>query len=162
MRRTTPLLLLLAIAALVVMGTAGFALAQGVGTPGSLSGTLGTLRAAPPSPTGRPITPVSAVPTVTAPALTGSGLDPVGAVASGAAAGASAAVNASTGPSAPAGPAAPPPAGTATAPAAEPPPAPAPAPPTDVSPPYATVLGWHGEDRVAYLTFDDGPGPYTC
>lgn len=30
-----------------------------------------------------------------------------------------------------------------------------------MSPPYATVLGWHGEDRVAYLTFDDGPGPYT-
>ena len=28
-------------------------------------------------------------------------------------------------------------------------------------PPYATVLGWHGDGKVAYLTFDDGPGPYT-
>jgi peptidoglycan/xylan/chitin deacetylase (PgdA/CDA1 family) len=38
-----------------------------------------------------------------------------------------------------------------------------PAPPADepVNPPYSTVLGWHGEGRVAYLTFDDGPGPYT-
>jgi peptidoglycan/xylan/chitin deacetylase (PgdA/CDA1 family) len=23
------------------------------------------------------------------------------------------------------------------------------------------VLGWHGDDKIAYLTFDDGPGPYT-
>ena len=27
--------------------------------------------------------------------------------------------------------------------------------------PYATVIGWHGDSKVAYLTFDDGPGPAT-
>ena len=27
--------------------------------------------------------------------------------------------------------------------------------------PYATVIGWHGDDKIAYLTFDDGPGPAT-
>ena len=27
--------------------------------------------------------------------------------------------------------------------------------------PYATVIGWHGDAQVAYLTFDDGPGPAT-
>jgi peptidoglycan/xylan/chitin deacetylase (PgdA/CDA1 family) len=27
--------------------------------------------------------------------------------------------------------------------------------------PYNTVLGWHGDAKVAYLTFDDGPGPDT-
>ena len=30
-----------------------------------------------------------------------------------------------------------------------------------MNPPYSTVLGWHGDGKVAYLTFDDGPGPYT-
>ncbi|WP_395729063.1 polysaccharide deacetylase family protein [Nakamurella sp.] len=45
-------------------------------------------------------------------------------------------------------------------PAAEPAPAPAPAPVT-VVPPYTTVLGWTGDGLVAYLTFDDGPGPAT-
>jgi len=30
-----------------------------------------------------------------------------------------------------------------------------------VEPPYTTVLGWTGEGKVAYLTFDDGPGPAT-
>jgi peptidoglycan/xylan/chitin deacetylase (PgdA/CDA1 family) len=54
--------------------------------------------------------------------------------------------------------------------AAEPPapaPEPAPAAPQAAFPdvpvvaPYGTVLGWHGSDRVAYLTFDDGPGPST-
>ncbi len=30
-----------------------------------------------------------------------------------------------------------------------------------VNPPYSTILGWHGDGKVAYLTFDDGPGPYT-
>ena len=45
---------------------------------------------------------------------------------------------------------------------AEPAPAPAPAPaPVVVGPPYTTVLGWTGEGTVAYLTFDDGPGPAT-
>ena len=48
------------------------------------------------------------------------------------------------------------------APAARPAPAP-PAPVADVPvvAPYATVIGWHGDARVAYLTFDDGPGPAT-
>jgi len=45
-----------------------------------------------------------------------------------------------------------------TAPAPETTPAPAPAP---VVAPYPTVLGWTGEGKVAYLTFDDGPGPAT-
>ena len=42
-------------------------------------------------------------------------------------------------------------------------PAPAPPAPADVPvvAPYATVIGWHGDARVAYLTFDDGPGPAT-
>ncbi|VTU41433.1 putative polysaccharide deacetylase PdaA precursor (plasmid) [Variovorax sp. PBS-H4] len=31
----------------------------------------------------------------------------------------------------------------------------------DLMPPYDTVLGYHGDAQVAYLTFDDGPGPYT-
>lgn len=44
--------------------------------------------------------------------------------------------------------------------APEPGPAPAPAP-IEVVPPYSTVLGWTGEGRIAYLTFDDGPGPET-
>ena len=30
-----------------------------------------------------------------------------------------------------------------------------------LAPPYTTVLGWHGVGQIAYLTFDDGPGPYT-
>ena len=69
--------------------------------------------------------------------------------------------------------------GAAPDPAAQPvnpvpadPPAPAPAPadpapaqepaaPTTVQPPYNTVLGWHGSDNVAYLSFDDGPSPAT-
>jgi peptidoglycan/xylan/chitin deacetylase (PgdA/CDA1 family) len=71
-------------------------------------------------------------------------------------------------------PAAPPPAANAEppatpAPAAEPAPAepaPEPVPPPAPSPvtvvaPYTTVLGWTGEGKVAYLTFDDGPGPDT-
>jgi len=37
----------------------------------------------------------------------------------------------------------------------------APPAPTTVQPPYNTVLGWHGSDKVAYLSFDDGPGPST-
>jgi peptidoglycan/xylan/chitin deacetylase (PgdA/CDA1 family) len=59
-------------------------------------------------------------------------------------------------------PAAPTPA-PAPAPAPADPPAPAAPPPPDtpVNPPYSTILGWHGDGRVAYLTFDDGPGPYT-
>ncbi len=57
---------------------------------------------------------------------------------------------------------------TTPAPAAEPAPTPEPAPPpapapapTPVVPPYTTVLGWTGEGKVAYLTFDDGPGSAT-
>jgi len=49
-------------------------------------------------------------------------------------------------------------------PEAVPTPEPAPAPsPADVplAPPYTAVLGWTGVGQVAYLTFDDGPGPYT-
>ena len=71
-------------------------------------------------------------------------------------------------PSAPTAPAL---AGSPTEPAAPapadpaPPPAPEPAAPpppaTTVEAPYNTVLGWHGSDKVAYLSFDDGPGPYT-
>jgi peptidoglycan/xylan/chitin deacetylase (PgdA/CDA1 family) len=38
------------------------------------------------------------------------------------------------------------------------PPAPADVP---VVAPYATVIGWHGDAKVVYLTFDDGPGPAT-
>lgn len=30
-----------------------------------------------------------------------------------------------------------------------------------LAPPYTAVLGWTGVGQVAYLTFDDGPGPYT-
>ena len=37
-----------------------------------------------------------------------------------------------------------------------------PAPPTTAQPPYNTVLGWHGSDKVTYLSFDDGPGPATA
>ena len=44
----------------------------------------------------------------------------------------------------------------APAPDAAPPPA-----PITVVPPYTTVLGWTGAGKVAYLTFDDGPGPAT-
>jgi len=33
--------------------------------------------------------------------------------------------------------------------------------PATAQPPYNTVLGWHGSDKVAYLSFDDGPGPAT-
>jgi peptidoglycan/xylan/chitin deacetylase (PgdA/CDA1 family) len=51
---------------------------------------------------------------------------------------------------------------TPSAPAAAAPAPPAPAAPTiPVVPPYTTVLGWTGEGNVAYLTFDDGPGPAT-
>lgn len=51
----------------------------------------------------------------------------------------------------------------ATAPADPPidPPSTAAGSPISVVPPYSTVLGWTGEGRVAYLTFDDGPGPET-
>lgn len=49
----------------------------------------------------------------------------------------------------------------APAPTPEIPAPPPPAPDAPVLAPYATVLGWHGADQVAYLTFDDGPGPYT-
>lgn len=64
----------------------------------------------------------------------------------------------------------PPVADAATAATTEPPPAaegptPAATPPpvveVPVVPPYSTVLGWHGDQRVAYLTFDDGPAPAT-
>ena len=44
---------------------------------------------------------------------------------------------------------------------ADPAPAQEPAAPTTVQPPYNTVLGWHGSDKVAYLSFDDGPSPAT-
>ena len=76
------------------------------------------------------------------------------------------------------------PAELAPAPATAPEPAPPPEPPTTeppttepptteppaaeppaevaVVPPYSTVLGWHGDQRVAYLTFDDGPAPATA
>ena len=66
--------------------------------------------------------------------------------------------------------AAPPPVPDAPAPVPEPAPAPAPGPtpaaapapaPVAVVAPYTTVLGWTGEGKVAYLTFDDGPGPAT-
>ncbi|HEY5882977.1 MAG TPA: polysaccharide deacetylase family protein [Nakamurella sp.] len=63
---------------------------------------------------------------------------------------------------------APTPAPPAPEPATAPPPGTAPAPettpapsPTPVVAPYTTVLGWTGEGKVAYLTFDDGPGPAT-
>ncbi len=59
---------------------------------------------------------------------------------------------------APAEPAAPIPPEPAPAPPAPAPPAPADVP---VVAPYATVIGWHGDAQVAYLTFDDGPGPAT-
>ncbi|HEY7812179.1 MAG TPA: polysaccharide deacetylase family protein [Nakamurella sp.] len=67
-----------------------------------------------------------------------------------------------TAPAAPTEPAAPEPAAppSAEAPAPAPEAAP-PAAPTTVVPPYTTVLGWTGEGKVAYLTFDDGPGPAT-
>jgi peptidoglycan/xylan/chitin deacetylase (PgdA/CDA1 family) len=58
---------------------------------------------------------------------------------------------------------APPPAPTpepTPAPPAEPAPPPQ-AAPVSVVPPYTTVLGWTGDGKVAYLTFDDGPGPAT-
>lgn len=73
-------------------------------------------------------------------------------------------------------PAADPTPGTEPAPAADPEPvapapapAPAPAAPPEsmppaaepLAPPYTAVLGWTGVGRIAYLTFDDGPGPYT-
>ena len=66
--------------------------------------------------------------------------------------------------------AAPPPVPDEPAPVPEPAPAPAPAPTPEAAPapapvavvaPYTTVLGWTGEGKVAYLTFDDGPGPAT-
>lgn len=44
---------------------------------------------------------------------------------------------------------------------ADPPPAELPPAPVAVVPPYSTVLGWTGEGKVTYLTFDDGPGPAT-
>jgi peptidoglycan/xylan/chitin deacetylase (PgdA/CDA1 family) len=62
------------------------------------------------------------------------------------------------------GPAAPAPApepASAELETAAPPLAAAPPPDTPVVAPYSTVVGWHGPDRVAYLTFDDGPGPAT-
>lgn len=65
-------------------------------------------------------------------------------------------------PSADPGPAGPPAPESPAAPAPAPAPEVAPAPdPIAVVPPYSTVLGWTGEGRVAYLTFDDGPGPET-
>lgn len=70
-------------------------------------------------------------------------------------------------PAGPAEPAAPTEPAGAPAPPPEPPAEPGPAPgtpqptPVTVVPPYTTVLGWTGEGRVAYLTFDDGPGPDT-
>jgi peptidoglycan/xylan/chitin deacetylase (PgdA/CDA1 family) len=59
-------------------------------------------------------------------------------------------------------PAAPPPPPAPTPAPSDPAPSePAPPPDAPVNPPYSTILGWHGDGKVAYLTFDDGPGPYT-
>ena len=46
-------------------------------------------------------------------------------------------------------------------PAPDPTTAPTPAADAPLVPPYTAVLGWTGVGQVAYLTFDDGPGPAT-
>ena len=164
MRRSIPLAVLLC--AVVVLGTAaaGIALAGGSDAPTGTLAALANSAAAPSSTvssipdtaaapaTGvHPTGPAGTAPMVTVPALTTAEAPP-----------------ATTDP-APVSTAAPadpqsPPAPAPVAPA-EPAPAPDPVPPAPADvpmvAPYATVIGWHGDARVAYLTFDDGPGPAT-
>ena len=165
MRWSTALVTLFCAA--LVLGTAagGYAIARGLSAADG-TGTLAQLRSAEPVPVAGPsaattdsqidLEPEAAAsggpaqaPMVTVPALT---------------------QQAPSTPTAPPSPDAPAqvPAETAPTPAAEPAPtaAPEPAPvappgPVAVVPPYSTVLGWHSDQRVAYLTFDDGPGPAT-
>lgn len=164
MRRSIPLAVLLC--TVVVLGTAaaGIALAGGSEAPTGTLAALATSAAAPsstvssiPATAAAPATgvhptgPAGTAPMVTVPALTTAEAPP-----------------ATTDP-APVSTAAPadpqsPPAPAPVAPA-EPAPAPDPVPPAPADvpmvAPYATVIGWHGDARVAYLTFDDGPGPAT-
>ncbi len=143
----------------MVTGIAGCTVASGSGViPGVVDSARG---AAADTPLPAPST--ANAPVATIPQLVGSPSTPLAAApSSGSPAGPT---NPETEPSpitpAPAAdsPAVPVPAPEAAAPPAAP--APAPAPPTTVDPPYNTALGWHGTDRVAYLSFDDGPGPYT-
>lgn len=157
MRRTTTFAVLLSAAAVLVTGAAGLSV---VGSGGrdrvEAAGGLAIARTvvttapdssdisagAPPPPTQPRSVTVPALPTTEAPPI-----PPPGAPAAG-----------SLIPAEPLPAPAP-----APAPASAVEPAPA-LPPADapVRPPYATVLGWHGDGRVAYLTFDDGPGPYTA
>ncbi len=146
---------------MLVTGAAGLAVATGANSDGRTGGSglaraaQSTLRVGPPT-TAAPtishapplVVTVPDLPTTEAPPVRPPGATPE--------------------PAAPATPVpapSPEPAAPTPAPAEPAAPAPAPAepPPADapVNPPYSTILGWHGDGRVAYLTFDDGPGPYT-
>lgn len=164
MRWTTPLAAL--VCGVVILGSTagGIALARTLtATATDGAGTLGGLQAAqrsswptndPTSADPRAQTSIVAVgvelgvaPMVTVPALTQQSATP-----------------ATAGPSEAAEPPAEPAQATPLvepAPVTEPPPAPPPPAEVPVAPPYSTVLGWHGDQRIAYLTFDDGPAPAT-
>lgn len=145
--RWTPLAVVLLFGVLILGTTAaGLAIARTLAaSPAAGPGTLATLLPAQPSspaPDGLTTTDGLPAPVVTVPALFQST------------------------------PVQPPPApAPASASAPEPAPAPEPALPAEpaaappatapVVPPYSTVLGWHGDQPVAYLTFDDGPAAAT-
>ncbi|MET0965385.1 MAG: polysaccharide deacetylase family protein [Nakamurella sp.] len=185
MRRSTTLAAAMCAVAVLVTG-AGIALARtGVGLAGGPTGALAAVAgsavvetAAGPSLSHvLQANPTGAARVVTVPDLPTTEAAPIERPADVPALGAESAPPASTpepvapAETAPAEPAPAPAAAPAPAPA-EPAPAPAPAVPAEPAPaappadapviaPYSTVVGWHGSDRVAYLTFDDGPGPAT-
>ena len=190
MRRSTPLAVLLCSAAVLGTAAAGIALAggseapagtlaalaqSGVATPTIPSGfatspgtgVTGPDAALPPASAGAPAPrPTGApAPMVTVPALTSAETLPAPSVPADESGAADPLPTGSTQAAEASPPAAPVPPATPTEPvptAPEPVPA-APAAPAEVPvvAPYATVIGWHGDAKVAYLTFDDGPGPAT-
>ena len=156
MRRSTLLVTALCAAGVLISGAAGLAVATGEGT-----GSGGSLAIAARVGQSSSVAPSisHAAPLVTVPDLPTTEAPPVPPAPTHPAPQAEPAPAPSPQPTPTAEPA---PAPAATEPATTPAAA-EPAPPADVpvNPPYSTVLGWHGDGRVAYLTFDDGPGPYT-
>ncbi len=170
MRRSIPLAVLLCTVLVLGTAAAGIALAGGSNAPTGTLAALATSAAAPsstvspiseavaaPATGGQPTGSVAPAPMVTVPALTTAEASPasIDPAPLSTAAPADAQSPPAPAPAPPAQPVAP----------AEPAPAPdlVPPAPADVPvvAPYATVIGWHGDARVAYLTFDDGPGPAT-
>jgi len=163
MRRSTTLAVLLGTAVALVAGATGLALAQVTGGDPRTPGTAFEIAAAARSTAF--VTPAAADPT-TAGSMVSASVQTVILVTV-----PELSTDPPDEPSAAETPPSPDPAATAIAapsptpepaptPTQEPAPAPAPAD-VPLAPPYTAVLGWTGVGQIAYLTFDDGPGPYT-